>query len=389
MDGGTGAGGHMWNIVQMDDGRNYLVDVTNCDEGTIGAPDKLFMAYGPSEVRTNGYTLSWSDGSGSSSIIYTYDSNTIATFGEARLTLSNTAYGVDPVAIIDSASVVFNGLIQLKYYFIIPDELLNQAGTALVFYDQNGEEVSRTALSEGVADQNGKRAFYYDVVAEEICTDITARILNANGVRVPVKSAGGTDYTESGYTYSVLTYARSKEQNSESEEMKALAEALDDYGVAAGIFFNGNSGAVDSRVSGVSESDLQGYELTASGTKPSGLNGCSISVMYEADNSLRIYYRFDGTKEPESYTYKVDNKTVPILKRDDNACYLTVSNIAAKHLGQKHTFTISDDTGTYTIEASAMSYALICILKGTDASKNLGKALYLYHQAAYNYFKNN
>ena len=130
-NGGTGAGGHMWNIVQMDDGRNYLVDVTNCDEGTIGAPDKLFMAYGPSEVRTNGYTLSWSDGSGSSSIIYTYDSNTIATFGEARLTLSNTAYGVDPVAIIDSASVVFNGKIRLKYYYIIPSELLDSGAEIL------------------------------------------------------------------------------------------------------------------------------------------------------------------------------------------------------------------------------------------------------------------
>ena len=43
MSGGTGAGPHMWNIVRLDDGKNYLVDVTNCDEGTIGAPDKLFM----------------------------------------------------------------------------------------------------------------------------------------------------------------------------------------------------------------------------------------------------------------------------------------------------------------------------------------------------------
>lgn len=43
MAGGTGAGAHMWNIVSMD-GKNYLVDVTNCDTGTIGAPDKLFLA---------------------------------------------------------------------------------------------------------------------------------------------------------------------------------------------------------------------------------------------------------------------------------------------------------------------------------------------------------
>lgn len=34
--------GHMWNVVEYNK-HNYLVDVTNCDEGTSGAPDKLFM----------------------------------------------------------------------------------------------------------------------------------------------------------------------------------------------------------------------------------------------------------------------------------------------------------------------------------------------------------
>ena len=38
----TGSENHMWNIVTLG-GKNYLVDVTNCDEGTIGADDYLFM----------------------------------------------------------------------------------------------------------------------------------------------------------------------------------------------------------------------------------------------------------------------------------------------------------------------------------------------------------
>ena len=44
MAGGTGAGPHMWNLVTMSNGKRYLVDVTNCDSGTIGSPDELFMA---------------------------------------------------------------------------------------------------------------------------------------------------------------------------------------------------------------------------------------------------------------------------------------------------------------------------------------------------------
>lgn len=42
MTGGTGAGGHMWNIVVLD-GKSYLVDVTNCDAGTVGYPDELCL----------------------------------------------------------------------------------------------------------------------------------------------------------------------------------------------------------------------------------------------------------------------------------------------------------------------------------------------------------
>ncbi|SFQ22244.1 protein of unknown function [Butyrivibrio proteoclasticus] len=34
---------HMWNVVQLKNNENYLVDVTNCDDGMFGAPDILFM----------------------------------------------------------------------------------------------------------------------------------------------------------------------------------------------------------------------------------------------------------------------------------------------------------------------------------------------------------
>ena len=43
MVGATGAGRHMWNIAHMDDGENYLIDVTNCDSSSIGHPDLLFL----------------------------------------------------------------------------------------------------------------------------------------------------------------------------------------------------------------------------------------------------------------------------------------------------------------------------------------------------------
>lgn len=67
MGGGTGAGPHMWNVVTMDDGKNYIVDVTNCDEGTVGAETQLFLA-GASGSVADGYEVALD----SQSIYYEY-----------------------------------------------------------------------------------------------------------------------------------------------------------------------------------------------------------------------------------------------------------------------------------------------------------------------------
>ena len=79
-------GPHMWNIVAIG-GSNYLVDITNCDTGTVGAPNNLFLC-GVSGSVNGSYTATV----GSSSITYTYDESTRNNYTEGELTLSPTAY---------------------------------------------------------------------------------------------------------------------------------------------------------------------------------------------------------------------------------------------------------------------------------------------------------
>ena len=54
MNGGL----HMWNVVRMGDGQNYLVDVTNCDSGMSGADDKLFLSGAASSDGGQTHTVS-------------------------------------------------------------------------------------------------------------------------------------------------------------------------------------------------------------------------------------------------------------------------------------------------------------------------------------------
>lgn len=83
---------HMWNIVTMPDGRNYIVDPTNCDEGTLSAlSGGIFLAGGTGDI-TNGYQVM--------GYPYRYDENIIEDYGtgESVLAIASTAYvpGTEP-----------------------------------------------------------------------------------------------------------------------------------------------------------------------------------------------------------------------------------------------------------------------------------------------------
>ena len=147
MSGGTGAGAHMWNIVAMDDGMNYLVDITNCDEGSVGYEKELFLVGVPEDDTIssvdNGYTLI----SNRQSVKYEYDSDTRSVFTDAELTLSKGNYGTHPV------TVVYD---------------LNEVGR---FKNRTEEEVINRycdALDAAVTYFDGERSTYYTVMSSTV-----------------------------------------------------------------------------------------------------------------------------------------------------------------------------------------------------------------------------
>ena len=107
MQGGTGDGAHMWNVVRMDDGRNYLVDVTNSDEGTIGQGGELFIAstITAGDLPTLGYTFVVGD----SQIVYIYDKECIGLYHAGDLVISPEPYdGSTVVAEADLSDAVIS-----------------------------------------------------------------------------------------------------------------------------------------------------------------------------------------------------------------------------------------------------------------------------------------
>ena len=78
---------HMWNVVRIN-GTNYLADVTNCDQGTVGYPTELFLC----GIQTNGSSMYHQD----TKTTYIYDTDTRNSFKAADLAVS--AAGFDPGA---------------------------------------------------------------------------------------------------------------------------------------------------------------------------------------------------------------------------------------------------------------------------------------------------
>ena len=79
MEGADSAGPHMWNIVRFGGlgGRSYLVDVTNSDEGSVGADGGLFLAGARVYDQTTppGYVISLPRGEETVEIKYWYSSD--------------------------------------------------------------------------------------------------------------------------------------------------------------------------------------------------------------------------------------------------------------------------------------------------------------------------
>ena len=79
----------------------------------------------------------------------------------------------------------------------------------------------------------------------------------------------------------------------------------------------------------------------------------------------------------------IDGNNAELKKRKDGSYYLALdTGVYSNHLQDTNDYSISDGTNTYTITMSVLTYARSCAGKAEKEVSDLGKALYLYNQAA-------
>ena len=356
--------GHAWNIVRADGRHYYALDAT-WDVGSTPETRKFYLRGRTSWLEKHTLGDEFINGS----------------FADYNFPAEDYG-GESAEVIIDSVALLFEGMLQIKYYFIIPESLINEPG-AHAQLSRGNEVFARIPLSEAKREA-GKVCFYCSVEVRKIADPIQLRILDGEGNSIGISSRSGTSYPN-GFFFSPMEYAKQMKTSGSRTEMRVLAQALEDYGVTALNYFNNASNPVRSEIKAVSAADLDRWSVATEGTKPEGFTEAKISAVCEADNSLRVYFAYEVGRDPKRYSYQIDGQPAALQTRD-KGCYLEVMSIAANELDTPHSFTISDGTNSFTVVCSVLTYAKMAVGSKTEALADLGKALYLYNRAADAYF---
>ena len=167
---GTTGERHMWNIVRMDDGANYLVDLTNCDEDACGYPDKLFLA-GTDGSPDKGYHF---DIDLYNEITYSYDKRITDYYDASDLRLADSDYGKGKslsaaTITLDRSEFTYDGTRKLPAVTVTLDGTELAEGTDYVLeYGENVDAGAGLAAVTGKGRYSGvKRAQFAILKADQ------------------------------------------------------------------------------------------------------------------------------------------------------------------------------------------------------------------------------
>ena len=191
VTGKINGAGHMWNLVTMEDGWNYLTDVTNCDTNTAGADDKLFLvgAYGsPLE----GYTA---NSDCLSRMHYTYDQDMLDLWSIEELTVP--MYGYPPTienAVVDGIEDrEFTGeeiTQEITVYY--SGRALSEGTDYTVSYENNTDLGTARIIIEGAGNYRGTIERGFEIVKASQPLSVSAgKIVNGRSAVVTISGAQG------------------------------------------------------------------------------------------------------------------------------------------------------------------------------------------------------
>ena len=292
----------------------------------------------------------------------------------------------DPI-FINSRSVELEEKINARIYVYVPDSELETTYVTTTF---NGTSKTEYALTMETATRSGRlcRVVSVDTFAKQMRDDIVVKVHEEDGTPkyLEYKEEDVTD----GYVFHVEDYVKSVEENATDEKLIDLVHKMNWYGLYAQKQFKYNPVEFEEPavITNFNDAVLNDYAVQNTGTA-NGITYTSGSLQLDSDTGIKVNYTLTGTDTISDYTFTVDGTAVQPKLVSGKKYYVTYKGIPAKKLNEWHTVTVTDKAGnTLTTKYCGLTYtySVVSNASAPDTLKDLCRSIYLYWEAAYNYF---
>lgn len=290
-------------------------------------------------------------------------------------------------------SLSLNGNIGVNFYMELDDGVLADSGAYLLFTYANGTTKKVLVQEARVDTQTAAGKTYYvfpcEVAAKEMTDTILAQMHLSDG------------RTGKRYAYTVKQYAdyllEHTEEQPAYEKAAPLVRAMLNYGAYAQLNFqhslttlaNANFSESEKSVEQVTAQTLAAYRnQTVQQSDFVKLEGASLSL--DSQTTLRLYFSCQGDAAIEDLRFFWGEQALTPQKSGNLYC-VELSDIAAKNLGTAYTVRVTCGEASLDVQYSAMAYGYHVLQRDvsatrTQALKDTIAAMYLYYQAAKDYF---
>jgi len=301
-------------------------------------------------------------------------------------------------------------LLRLKCF--VPAELVEQGAyaevTKVTLWDNKAQETEteKIVLSELTTDNGGRYVLSKGMASGEMTCPMTVRFFDGNGNALNVLDYADNTVSDS-VTRTVLDYAKRILEVSTNEQQRAVTSAMVTYGGYAQLNFEVDSQNPVYSILGDEAPSLSSVTITDTYTDSGDDIGISLDgrqAYLDSAIYLRSYFKLTGNSTVDDYTFTLtytENGTektkalqpVPEMKTKSGVTYeryyVDILDIPAAYLDYMYKITVThNETGkTYELNTSVNAYLKDLIANSTKTEQiNSAKAMYLYNQAANNFF---
>ena len=310
-----------------------------------------------------------------------------------------------------SAECAYDAEVILRMKFYIPDALKDGGYTIALHKDGRWpDRVDLNNKSFPVANMeqkdDGLYWAYIGVASGEMTRAVTTKVLDTGNTPCTFYRLNGEEIQDKVYSFSVREFVGKALKQFTDEKQKALVKALAVYGGYAQQYFNVSKDdpaysvlpVDDAALTAMASVDENSITNTVSVSDAAqGITPKSLEPFLDSATYLRIRFVLAEGADIKNYTFtytspnsNIPQSVDPVREEKTGRYYVDIPNIPAAYLDNDYTLTIAHKTdGTScTVNASVLAWVKLVLQSGSSNENRImmAKALFLYSQAATDYF---